>query len=59
MSPAGNVEEGPWLAGARRVRQISGRRPSVEVLLGRYAKCLDGRQEVANNKIDGLLREYE
>ncbi|NMI60977.1 MULTISPECIES: tyrosine-type recombinase/integrase [unclassified Streptomyces] len=32
---------------------------SVEVLLGRYAKCLDGRQEVANSKIDGLLREYE
>nr|WP_282190032.1 hypothetical protein [Streptomyces sp. S1D4-11] len=32
---------------------------SVEVLLGRYAKCLDGRQEVANGKIDGLLREYE
>ncbi|MET9901943.1 site-specific integrase [Streptomyces sp. NPDC006446] len=32
---------------------------SVEVLLGRYAKCLDGRQEVANRRIEDLLREYE
>ncbi|MEU3604815.1 tyrosine-type recombinase/integrase [Streptomyces sp. NPDC035033] len=32
---------------------------SVEVLLTRYAKCLDGRQEVANRRIDDLLREYE
>ncbi|MFJ4484189.1 tyrosine-type recombinase/integrase [Streptomyces longwoodensis] len=32
---------------------------SVEVLLSRYAKCLDGRQEVANRKIEELLREYE
>jgi hypothetical protein len=32
---------------------------SVEVLLSRYAKCLDGRQEVANNRIEDLLREYE
>lgn len=31
---------------------------SVEVLLGRYAKCLAGRQEVVKSKIDGL-REYE
>ncbi|OEV31205.1 integrase [Streptomyces nanshensis] len=28
---------------------------SVEVLLSRYAKCLDGRQEVANRRIQGLL----
>lgn len=32
---------------------------SVEVLLGRYAKCLDGRQEVANCRIEDLLCEYE
>lgn len=32
---------------------------SVEVLLSRYAKCIDGRQEVANRKIEDLLREYE
>ncbi|MFB7709805.1 tyrosine-type recombinase/integrase [Streptomyces sp. NPDC056105] len=32
---------------------------SVEVLLGRYAKCLDGRQEVANRRIEGLLSEYD
>ncbi|MFJ8030326.1 tyrosine-type recombinase/integrase [Streptomyces sp. NPDC096032] len=32
---------------------------SVEVLLSRYAKCLDGRQEIANRKIEELLREYE
>ncbi|MFF3633309.1 tyrosine-type recombinase/integrase [Streptomyces sp. NPDC002250] len=32
---------------------------SVEVLLGRYAKCIDGRQEIVNRKIEDLLREYE
>ncbi|WP_369042377.1 tyrosine-type recombinase/integrase [Streptomyces sp. Midd1] len=32
---------------------------SVEVLLGRYAKCLDGRQEVANRRIEDLLNEYD
>ncbi len=32
---------------------------SVEVLLPRYAKCLDGRQDVANRRIEDLLREYE
>ncbi|MFE4207641.1 hypothetical protein ACFRSX_10315 [Streptomyces goshikiensis] len=32
---------------------------SVEVLLSRYAKCLDGRQEVANRRVEDLLREYE
>ncbi|MFF9343225.1 hypothetical protein ACF1CG_26170 [Streptomyces sp. NPDC014773] len=32
---------------------------SVEVLLTRYAKCLDGRQEVPNRRIEDLLREYE
>jgi integrase len=31
---------------------------SVEVLLSRYAKCIDGRQEVANRRIEDLLREY-
>lgn len=32
---------------------------SVEVLLSRYAKCIDGKQEVANRRIEDLLREYE
>jgi integrase len=32
---------------------------SVEVLLTRYAKCLDGRQDVANRRTKDLLREYE
>jgi hypothetical protein len=32
---------------------------SVEVLPTRYAKCIDGRQEIANRKIEELLREYE
>ncbi|MER6074607.1 tyrosine-type recombinase/integrase [Streptomyces sp. NPDC001817] len=32
---------------------------SVEVLLSRYAKCIDGRQEIVNRKIEQLLREYE
>ncbi|MFE2628804.1 hypothetical protein ACFXDP_12840 [Streptomyces sp. NPDC059374] len=32
---------------------------SVKVLLSRYAKCIDGRQEIANRKIEELLREYE
>ena len=32
---------------------------SVEVLLTRYAKCLDGRQDVANRRIEDPLREYE
>ncbi|OEV25925.1 hypothetical protein AN219_25505, partial [Streptomyces nanshensis] len=27
---------------------------SVDVLLTRYAKCLDGRQHVANQRIDAL-----
>ncbi|MEV5475061.1 site-specific integrase [Streptomyces sp. NPDC052207] len=32
---------------------------SVEVLLSRYAKCIDGRQGIVNRKIEELLREYE
>ncbi|MFF8874777.1 hypothetical protein [Streptomyces massasporeus] len=32
---------------------------SVEVPLTRYAKYLDGRQELANRRIKDLLREYE
>jgi hypothetical protein len=32
---------------------------SVEVLLTRYAKCLDGRQDVVNGRIEDLRREYE
>ncbi|RKN09396.1 tyrosine-type recombinase/integrase [Streptomyces radicis] len=31
---------------------------SVEVLFARYAKCLFGRHEVANRRIEELLREY-
>jgi hypothetical protein len=30
---------------------------SVEVLLSRYAKCINGRQEIANRKIEELLRD--
>lgn len=30
-----------------------------DVLLTRYSKCLDGRQDVANRRIEDLLREYE
>ncbi|GAB7104476.1 hypothetical protein JCM4814A_27900 [Streptomyces phaeofaciens JCM 4814] len=32
---------------------------SVEVLLTRYAKRLDGGQDIANRRIEDLLREYE
>ncbi len=32
---------------------------SVEVLLSRYAKCLDGRQNLANRRIEHLLREHD
>jgi integrase len=32
---------------------------SVEVLLARYAKCLYGRRDVANQRIETLLDEYE
>ncbi|WP_405863371.1 tyrosine-type recombinase/integrase [Streptomyces sp. NBC_01515] len=32
---------------------------SVEVLMTTYAKCLYGRQEIANQRIDKLLHEYE
>ncbi|MEV4336065.1 hypothetical protein [Streptomyces sp. NPDC049590] len=31
---------------------------SVEVLMTRYAKCLYGRQALANRRIDALLDEY-
>jgi hypothetical protein len=30
---------------------------SVEVLLSRYAKCLDGRQDIANSRIAELFGE--
>lgn len=49
-----------WLnAGAdpTEVAERSGN--SVEVLLTRYAKCLDGRQDAADRRIEDLLREYE
>jgi hypothetical protein len=32
---------------------------SIEVLLQRYAKCIDSRFEIANRRIEGLLHEYE
>jgi hypothetical protein len=34
---------------------------SMEVLLSRYTECIDGRQEIANRKIEELVlvREYE
>lgn len=32
---------------------------SVEVLMTRYAKCLYGRQAVANGRIEALLAEYD
>jgi hypothetical protein len=32
---------------------------SAEVPPTRYAKCLDERQDVANQRIEDLLREYE
>lgn len=32
---------------------------SVEVLLSRYASCIDRRQENANRKIEGSIRQYE
>lgn len=32
---------------------------SVEVLLARYAKCLYGRREAANQRIESLLDEYQ
>lgn len=46
----------PWME-ADEVAERAGN--SVEVLLTRYAKCLDGRQDVANRRIEDLLREYE
>ncbi|WP_439676598.1 hypothetical protein [Embleya sp. MST-111070] len=30
---------------------------SVEVLMSRYVKCLDGRDEINNAKVDELLRQ--
>ncbi|MFE9397162.1 hypothetical protein [Streptomyces flavidovirens] len=34
-------------------------RLSVGGALSRYAKCLDGSQEVAKRRVEDLLREYE
>ncbi|WP_419997782.1 tyrosine-type recombinase/integrase [Streptomyces boninensis] len=42
---------------ATEVAQRAGN--SVEVLLSRYAKCIAGREELANRRIEELLREYE
>jgi hypothetical protein len=43
------------VGGAQEVAERAGN--SVEVLLSRYAKCLDGRQDVANRRIAELLGE--
>lgn len=49
-----------WLNGGADPIEVAERAGnSVEVLLTRYAKCLDGRQDVANRRIEDLLREYE
>ncbi|MEU9591788.1 integrase [Streptomyces sp. NPDC048193] len=32
---------------------------SIEALLTRCAKCLGGRQDVTNRRIEGLLCQYE
>lgn len=45
--------------GWTRQRSPNVRATGIEVLLSRYAKCKEGRQEIANRKIDELLREYE
>ncbi|WP_234432406.1 hypothetical protein [Streptomyces sp. NRRL S-378] len=50
----------PWLNAGVDPTEVAARAGnSVEVLLGRYAKFLDGRQEVGNRRIEELLREYE
>ncbi|MFJ4813435.1 tyrosine-type recombinase/integrase [Streptomyces longwoodensis] len=49
-----------WLnSGVDRTEVAERAGNSVEVLLSRYAKCIDGRQEIANRKIEELLHEYE
>ncbi|KES05431.1 hypothetical protein BU52_19510 [Streptomyces toyocaensis] len=49
-----------WLnAGADPTEVAKRAGNSVEVLLIRYAKCPDGRQGVADRRIEDLLREYE
>lgn len=51
---------GTWLNAGVDPAEVAERADnSVEVLLTRYAKCLDGRQDVANRRIEDLLREYE
>ncbi|GAA0539686.1 hypothetical protein GCM10010390_47090 [Streptomyces mordarskii] len=49
-----------WLNAGVGLTEVAGRAGNrVEVLLTRYAKCLDGRQDVANRRIEDLLCEYE
>ncbi|MGW8599118.1 hypothetical protein ACWGLB_09295 [Streptomyces sp. NPDC055893] len=58
----GLVRDAQDLDGVLRLGSLRSRRfilNSVEVLLTRYAKCLDGHQVVANRRIEDLLREYE
>ena len=45
--------------GRLRVVDNLSRLAIVEVLPTRYTKCLDGRQDVANRRIEDLLRERE
>ncbi|MFD8950611.1 hypothetical protein [Streptomyces xanthophaeus] len=47
-----------WLNAVVDATEVTARAgSSVEVLLGRYVKCLDGRQGVGNRRIEELLRE--
>lgn len=49
-----------WLNAAVNPTEVAERAGnSVAVLLTCYAKCLDGRQDVANRRIEDLLRKYE
>ncbi|AKG45494.1 integrase [Streptomyces xiamenensis] len=48
-----------WLIAGLDATEVAERAGnSVEVLLTRYAKCLDGRQDDANRCIEDPLREY-
>lgn len=45
-----------WLYAGEDPTEVAERASNgVEVLLSRYAKCLDGRQDVANRRIAQLL----
>ncbi|WP_237406836.1 hypothetical protein [Streptomyces sp. M2CJ-2] len=49
-----------WLDSGVSPTEVAERAGSgVEILLSRYVKCIGGRQDVANRRIEDLLREYE